>query len=50
MDIHDNSSYSFLGRKLAFTFGQDFRYPFNTRTDLSAGADRRIRTQKGIKP
>ena len=22
MDIHDNSSYSFLGRKLAFTFGQ----------------------------
>ena len=24
--------------------------PFNTRTDLSAGAERRIRTQKGIKP
>ena len=24
MDIYDNSSYSFLGRKLAFTFGQDF--------------------------
>ena len=22
MDIHDNSSYPFLGRKLAFTFGQ----------------------------
>ena len=35
---------SFLGRKLAFTSGQDIRYLFSNRTEWSVGADQRIRT------
>ena len=44
MDIHDNSCYSFPGKKPAAPSEQDIRYPFSNRTGRSVGADQRIRT------
>ena len=36
MDFHDNSSYFFLGRKIAFTFGHDSHFAAPS-TTINAG-------------